>query len=435
MTAAKRAARVEGVCDAAFAGVRAAFAENLDQRGEIGAAVCVHVNGRLVADLWGGMADPARGIEWSRDTLVNAYSTGKGLLAMLALDAVERGLCRLDAPVAAIWPEFAVEGKSQTTLRMLLAHRAGLPSVRKRLPAGAMYDWDWMCEALAGQAPWWPPGEAHGYHVGTYGFLVGEVLRRATGRPIGALLQERLIGDLGVDYHWGLPRALHPRVAPIQLATADMTFDEPARWPAAFPPTGDPEHDKMIWHAYFNPSGLSGMGTVNTTEWRDAVIPSTNGHGNARALAALYQRLLGGGHGTGGHGSGGHDAGGHGAVGHGTGGRASGGSGAAGHSAAGRGAAPLLSAELLAEATRVHSDGEDRVLGRPSRFGLGFQLAQPGRPLGPHPEAFGHYGYGGSLGFTDPVGRVAFGFVTNLPGDRWQTPRTQALVDAVYASF
>lgn len=389
------AARVDGVCDAAFAGIRAALAENLELRGEIGAAVCVYVNGRLVADLWGGMADPARGVEWSRDTLVNAYSTGKGVLAMLALDAVERGLCELDAPVASIWPEFAAEGKSATTLRMLLAHQAGLPSVRKRLPARAIYDWDAMCEALAEQAPWWPPGEAHGYHVGTYGFLIGEVLYRATGRPVGALLQERLIGDLGVDYHWGLPRALHGRVAPIQLATAEMSFDDPARWAAVYPATGDAEHDTMVWHAYFNPSGLSGMGTVNTTEWRDAVIPSTNGHGNARALAALYQRVSGGGH----------------------------------------EAPPLLSAELVAEATRIHSDGPDRVLGRPSRFGLGFQLAQPGRPLGPHAEAFGHYGYGGSLGFADPVGQVAFGFVTNLPGERWQTPRTQALVDAVYASL
>ncbi len=131
-------ARVDGVCDAAFAGIRAAFVENLEQRGEVGATV---------------------------------------------------------------WPEFAAEGKSQTTLRMLLAHQAGLPSVRTRLPPGAMYDWDGMCEALAGQAPWWPPGEARGYHVGTYGFLVGEVLRRVTGRPIGALLQERLIGD-----RWQTPR-------------------------------------------------------------------------------------------------------------------------------------------------------------------------------------------------------------------------------------
>ena len=209
-------ARVDVVCDAAFAGIRAAFAENLEQRGEVGAAVCVHVNGRLVAELWGGMADPARGVEWSRDTLVNAYFTGKGVLAMLALDAVERGLCRLDAPIASVWPEFAAEGKSQTTLRMLLAHQAGLPSVRKRLTPEAMYDWNGMCEALAGQAPWWSPGGAHGYHVGTYGFLVGEVLRRATGRPIGALLQERLIGGLGVEpLRAGLPaRTARPTPRP-----------------------------------------------------------------------------------------------------------------------------------------------------------------------------------------------------------------------------
>lgn len=143
----------------------------------------------------------------------------------------------------------------------------------------------------------------------------------------------------------------------------------------------------MIWHCYFNPAGVSGSGVVNTPAWRESVIPSTSGHGTARAVAALYAALLAG---------------------------------------------EVASPALVAEATRVHSDGTDRVLGRPSRFGLGFQLHQESRPLGGSGAGFGHYGYGGSLGFADPPAGVAFGYLTNRPGERWQTPRTQALIDALY---
>jgi CubicO group peptidase (beta-lactamase class C family) len=166
----------------------------------------------------------------------------------------------------------------------------------------------------------------------------------------------------------------------------------PEEWPLAFPPSGDAEHDRMIWHCYFNPSGLSGMGVVNSEAWRLAEIPSTNGHGTARALASIFEALT---------------------------------------PRAGR--APLVGPGLLAEASRVQVAGQDAVLGKPSFFGLGFQLPHPGRPLGPNPGAFGHYGYGGSLGFADPQADVAFGYVTSRPGERWQTPRPQALIEALYA--
>jgi CubicO group peptidase (beta-lactamase class C family) len=175
----------------------------------------------------------------------------------------------------------------------------------------------------------------------------------------------------------------------------DAPMREPDQWALVFPPTGDAERDTMVWHCYFNPSGLSGFGVVNTPEWREAVIPSTNGHSTARAVAAIYGALLGG----------------------------------------RRASSPLVGDALVAEATTIHSDGEDAILGRPSRFGLGFQLTQPTRPLGPNPAAFGHYGYGGSLGFADPSAQLAFGYVMNRPGDRWQTPRTQALIEAVYESL
>jgi CubicO group peptidase (beta-lactamase class C family) len=381
---------IEGDCDERFARVREAFAANFADQDEIGAAVCVRVGGRCVVDLWGGHADAARERPWRRDTLVNAYSVGKGVLAVLVLALVERGLLELDAPVAERWPAFAAGGKGGVTLRSLLSHRAGLPALRERLPEDAIYDWERMARALGAEAPWWAPGQGHGYHVNTLGFLVGEVVRRATGLDVGAALTRFVTGPAGADFHYGLPRAQHGRVA--RFLGPKGRFTEEWQWARVFPPTGDPIRDRMVWHAYFNPSGFSGFGVVNTARWRRAVIPSTNGHCTARSVAGLYAAFLRGGPGGGGW------------------------------------AGP----SLRAEATRIHSDGDDRVLGRPSRFGLGFQLAQPTRPLGPNPGAFGHYGYGGSLGFADPDTGVAFGYLMNRPGERWQTPRTQRLIDAVY---
>jgi CubicO group peptidase (beta-lactamase class C family) len=390
---------IEGVCDPRFEAVREAFAANFSEASdpEWGGAVCVRVQGRVVADVWGGHVDAERMRPWQRDTLVNAYSVGKGILAILALACIEEGLVDLDAPVASLWPGFAAHGKDRLTVRGLLGHRAGLPGVRELLPDDAAYDWSCMCAALAAQAPWWEPGTAHGYHVNTQGFLVGEVLRRATGVPVGRLLRERLCGPLGADYWWGLPAREHARVSTVFAPQVRLTTRE--QWAMAFPPTGDEEHDTMVWRSYFNPPGLSGIGCVNTAPWREAVIPSTNGHGNARAVAALYDAHLRGGDG-------------------GT-----------------RGGVRVAGAALRAEAARIVSDGRDRILSRPSRFGLGFQLPQPTRPIGPSPSAYGHFGYGGSLGMADPAAGLAFAFVTNRPGDRWQTPRTQRLLDAVYAQL
>jgi CubicO group peptidase (beta-lactamase class C family) len=373
--------------------VRDAFAANFADQDEIGAAVCVRVGGRCVVDLWGGHVDAARVRPWQRDTLINAYSVGKGVLAVLVLALVEQGLVELEAPVAKLWPAFAAHGKGGTSVRAILSHRAGLPSVRERLPEHAIYDWDRMTGALAAQAPWWEPGSDHGYHVNTLGFLAGELVRRATGLDVGAALARFVTEPLGAEFHYGLPRSEHRRVA--SFLGPDLHFTDERQWAQAFPPTGDAARDRMVWHTYFNPSGISGFGTVNTARWRLAQIPSTNGHGTARSVAAIYAAYLAGGPRGGG----------------------------------------WPGPSLRAEAARSHSDGEDRVLGRPSRFGLGFQLAQPTRPLGPNPAAFGHYGYGGSLGFADPDAGVAFGYLMNRPGLRWQTPRTQRLIDAVYASL
>jgi CubicO group peptidase (beta-lactamase class C family) len=383
---------IDGDCDPRFSAVREAFAACFRDEGERGAGVCAIVAGRCVVDLWGGFVDAAQTRRWQRDTLVNSYSVGKGILAMLTLGCAQAGELDLDAPVSSLWPRFGVEGKQRVSVRSLLAHRAGLPALRELVAEDAIYDWPLVCDALAGQEPYWVPDSAHGYHVNTWGFLVGEVLRRATGLAVGELLRERLSGPLDADHHFGLAHSQHHRVSPIFLP--ELPTDG-AEHGAAFPPSGDSERDAMIRNAYFNPIGFSGFGTVNTRRWREASIPSTNGHGNARGIARLYAGFLAG---------------------------------------DGRPGA-RVGQVLRREATRVHSDGQDRVLLRETRFGLGFQLARPNRNLGPSPHAFGHYGYGGALGLGDEEAGVAFGYVTNLPAPRFRHARTDRVLEALYAAL
>ncbi len=375
---------LDGFCDPRFAAVRAAFRVNFTERGEPGAGIAVALGGRVVVDLWGGWKDAARKAPWQHDTLVNFFSVSKALCAIAALRLVEQGRLDLDAPVAAVWPEFGAGGKEAVSLRHILSHQSGLPSLREPLPTGAMLDWTVMTDALARAEPWWRPGTAHGYHVNTFGFLVGEIVRRVDGRTIGMLLREDIAGPLGADVHIGLPASEHDRVAEFL-------------WPSTSPPSGLPGgEDAMRWNAYWNPPGVSSGGYVNTAAWRLAEIPSTNGHGTARGIARVYAALANGGEIDG---------------------------------------VRILSRAMLAAATTEQSGGFDLVNQRPSRFGLGFQLTQPERPLGPNPRAFGHFGAGGSLGFCDPDAGIAFGYVTNDMGPRWQNPRNRALIEAVYASL
>lgn len=377
---------IDGFCDPQFSRLREAFAANFAERGEPGAAIALSVKGRVVIDLWGGWANDAHTIPWQRETLVNFFSVSKALCAICALQLVERGKIDLDAPVARLWPEFAAAGKDAITLRHLLSHRAGLPALRAPLPEGAMLDWRTMTDALAAQAPWWVPGTAHGYHVNTFGFLIGEVVRRACGKSIGEVLRDEIALPLDADVHIGLSESEHGRAA-------EFLWPEGA-WPTQPPPVDD--FDLMRWNAYWNPPGASGARWVNRREWRLAEIPSTNGHGTARGIARVYAALANGGEIDG---------------------------------------VRILERETLRLATSEQACGEDLVTQRPSRFGLGFQLTQAERPLGPNTGAFGHFGAGGSLGFCDPQTGVAFGYITNDMGPRWQNPRNRALIDAVYASL
>lgn len=276
-------APIDGVCDDRFRRVREEFLHNFGNRGERGGAVTIWHGDRLVADLWGGWSDLARTELWRRETIVNFFSVSKALCAIAVMRLVDGGQLDLDGRVASYWPEFSAAGKDDITVRQLLSHQAGLPAIRKPLSDGAALEWQIIVEALAEQEPWWKPGTGHGYHVNTYGFLAGELVRRICGRSIGTLLREDVARPLGADVHIGLPRSEHVRVSEFQ-------------WPGN-PVKPDLSNDDVLmhWNTYWNPPGFSGSHWVNDPRWREAEVPSTNGHGNARGIARVYSALVNGG--------------------------------------------------------------------------------------------------------------------------------------------
>ena len=352
---------LHGHCDARFAPIQAALAENLEH--ELGASVVLIVGGTTVVDLWGGWADAARTRPWTADTVVDVFSTGK---AFVALTVLSLGL-DLDEPA---WQD--------ATLRQVLAHQAGHPAVREDIPPDAIYDWSHMVRALESQEPWWPPGTAHGYHVNTFGFLCGEIVRRATGERLRERFA-RLAGDAANVTFGASPGA----------DIAEFHFEPESGTSANGAPELTAERAELLRRTYLNPPGLSGLGTVNTAAWRAAEIPSANCHASARGVAAVYARMP-----------------------------------------------ELLGPDTLTEATQPWSDGDDVVLDRHTRFGLGFQLTQPDRPLGPGPRAYGHFGAGGSLGFRDPDADLVFAYVCNrCEGRRWQTDRNRRLLAALAATM
>jgi CubicO group peptidase (beta-lactamase class C family) len=374
-----------GSCDARFGAVRDAFGDNFERHGEVGASFSLRVGGRVVVEVWGGWQDAARTKPWARDTLVNVFSVGKAVAALCVARLVGQGRLDYDDPVARVWPEFAAAGKQDITVRQLLSHQAGLPAVCAPLPAGSVFDLGLMCDALAAQEPWWEPGTAHGYHVNTFGVLVGELVRRIRGHSLGTMVREEIAGPLGAELFIGLRESQLPRVAEFIWETDSL-------------PSIDRQHvtdaQLMELHAYFNPPDFSGAGVVNTTRWRLGELPSTNGHATADGIARIYDALVHGGR---------------------------------------AGEVEIVDRQALADATAEAVYGEDLILHRPSRFGLGFQLTQAERMLGPNPGSFGHFGAGGSLGFCDPHAGLAFGYAINQMGPRWQNPCNKALIDACYA--
>jgi CubicO group peptidase (beta-lactamase class C family) len=391
------ASRVEihGTCDARFQRVRDIFTEQLDNPEEVGASVAVTIGGRTVVDLWGGHADPERTRPWQADTLVNLFSTTKGIAALCAHRLADEGKLDLDAPVARYWPEFAQADKGAIPVRWLLDHSAGMVAVAKPLPSAAMYEWDTMCAALAEQAPWWEPGTTHGYHAMTFGWLVGEVVRRISGKSVGTYFRDEVAGPLGADIFIGTPAEHDARCA--ELIPAPLPKLDGSGGDADFLTKLLASAKPYAIKAFMNPLPLPGA--FNSRAWRGAEIPAANGHGSARGLARVYSSLACGGAIDGVH---------------------------------------VLSQDAIDRARVEQRHGLDHVIPiMPTKFGLGFQIGTEAEPIGPNPRAFGHSGAGGSFGFADPEAGVGFGYAMN----RMETglfligPRATALMNAVFASL
>jgi CubicO group peptidase (beta-lactamase class C family) len=384
---------IGGTTDPGFEPVREAFARNFDEHGEVGAAVAVFLHGRPAVDLWGGTADPATGRAWERDTLQLVYSTTKGVTAACAHLLAQRGELDLDAPVATYWPEFAAAGKAGIPVRWLLTHQAGLPVLDEPVTAEQAITWHPLVEALAAQRPVWEPGTRAGYHATTYGFLVGEVVRRVSGRSIGRFLAEEIAGPLGLDLFIGLPEREWPRMS--RLVEVAPDFDAMA----GIDLTALPEPMRSALAPWIDPTSLArrSVRVISPPVDHDspagwaAELPSSGGITTARSLARFYAALIG-------------EVDGH----------------------------RLLDDEHLADATAERFAGTDEVLRQPARAATGFGLPTPGA-FWRTPTAFGNTGRGGSIGLADPADGLAFGYVMNRIVDGGPDPRAANLLAAVRA--
>ena len=374
---------IHGSWSSRFRPVVEEFLRNFAERGEVGAALSVFIEGTLEVDVWAGWADVENQLAWQRDTLVNVYSAAKPVIAVNLLQLIDRGLIGLDDPIVSVWPEFAVHDKQRATVRHALCHRAGVPAIRRDLTNDDLWKWDVMCEALAESEPYFEPGSRHIYHTNTYGHLVGEITRRVSGEePATALAAMAKLLD--ADIHVGLTSEEQRRCATVYLA-----FGAPTQTSQSAPSSNTSDDtSNMIRRGYFNPPGYSSFGVVNSPEWRHAQIPSTNMHATARGLARWYVALLG--------------------------------------------PSGLLSSELLRQATAAQSSGFCPVLGEHTVFGLGFKPTSAQRPFGTNASSLGHFGTGGAVGFADPSANVAFAYVMNHVIPRWQSSRNRALIDSLY---
>lgn len=351
---------IHGFCDERFAGVREVFEANFTERGDVGASFAATVDGEYVIDLWAGHADAARTRPWTEDTIVNVYSTTKTMTFLCALMLADRGELDLDAPVVEYWPEYGQNGKEKTLVRHFLSHSAGVPGFDPAVDSATLYDWDACTANLAAQAPWWEPGSKSGYHAITQGYLIGELVRRITGRSFGTFFREAVAEPVGADFHVGLPPAEFDRVAEMIPAAADGEIT---------PPTMDPD---SIPARVFRSAGLAN--TVNTPGWRQAEIPAANGHGNARSVVRAQTALANGGSAFG---------------------------------------VNLLSEAGCRRMLEEQISGPDAVLIMPIRFGMGYAFPNELMPMSPSETAMFWGGAGGSTIVVDQEHHVCLSYVMN----------------------
>jgi CubicO group peptidase (beta-lactamase class C family) len=350
-----------GWCDNRFMSVREALEANIASGEELGASIAVDIDGQTVVDLWGGWRNQARSQPWDQDTIVNVWSTTKTVTSLAVLMLASRGQVDVHAPVARYWPEFAAAGKERVEVRHLLSHTSGVSGLDQPATVEDLYDWQTSTSRMAAQAPWWEPGSSSGYHALNFGHLLGEVLRRVTGKTLKQFVADEIAGPLGADFQIGAAAADSGRIAPVvpppplpfDLAAMDQTS------PAVRTLTGPPVD----------------ASAANTSEWRAADIGAANGHGNARSVARILSAVTLGGQVNG---------------------------------------IQLLSHEAIELIFEQQSDGVDLVLGVPLRFGIGFGLPQPETiPYIPTGRICFWGGWGGSVIIMDLDRRLTFSYMMN----------------------
>ena len=376
---------IHGFCDEQFEPVKEVFAKNFEEGLEVGASLAVTINGKYIVDIWAGYSDEAQTQPWEQDTIVNVYSTTKVMTALCVLMLVDKGLIDLDAPVSKYWPEFSQKGKENLPVRFLLSHTAGIPGFDKSIQAETLYDWNQVIKMLAAQKPWWEPGTKSGYHSITFGYLLGELVRRVTGKTLGTFFREEVAAPLKADFHIGLPKEQDHRVGELIPPPPLPNLNN----------LGNIDPESIAMKVLLNPP-LTARETL-TREWRAAEIPASNGHGNARSVARIGALLACGGELDG---------------------------------------IKLLSLNTIKKAIEEQSYGTDLVLNGPIRFGLGYGLVCKENPISPNPRAFYWGGWGGSHVTMDLDAKLSWAYVMNkmmitLTGD----PRSMRIREAIYKAL
>lgn len=374
-------ADINGSCDGRFEAVRALLAELIDSGDELGASIVLDLDGDIAIDIWGGYRDEARTQPWESDTITNVWSTTKTVTSLAALMLVDRGLLDVDAPVARYWPEFAAAGKEGVLVRHIMSHTSGVSGLDQPAAVEDLYDWDKSTARFAAQAPWWEPGTASGYHALNFGHLIGEVVRRISGKPLKQFVAEEVAGPLGADFQIGAVESDWDRIAPV-VPPPPLPFDLamlPADSPTVRTMTGPP----------------ADANDANTPGWRRADIGAANGHGNARSVARILSVVSRGGEVDG---------------------------------------VRLLSPETIELIFREQANGIDVVLGVPLRFGIGYGLPQlDSLPYVPDEKICFWGGWGGSLIIMDVGRKMTLAYMMNKMGAGIVgSDRSEKYISAVY---
>ena len=372
---------IHGFCDEKFKAVKEAFVKNFEEDLEVGASFAATLNGKFIMDMWAGYSDAAQTKPWDKDTIVNVYSTTKVMTAICTLMCVDQGLLDLDTPVAEYWPEFTQGGKEKIPVRYLLSHTSGLSGFGKSITTETLYNWEEVINILAEQKPWWEPGTKSGYHGITFGYLLGELVRRVTGRTIGTFFKEEVADPLKADFHIGLDEEHDFRVGEL--------IPPPEMDPSQFGEIDPNSISVKTWmSAAINPAD------TKTRAWRGAEIPAIGGQGNARSVARITAALACGGELNG---------------------------------------VRLLSLDTIEKALEEQSYGTDLVLMVPIRFGLGFGLQTKEAPIGPNQRLLHWGGWGGSISIMDLDAKVSIAYVMNKMGSTLTgDPRSTRPIEALY---